>query len=313
MAVYTHISKEHLDSILKKYDIGSQIKLTPINSGIENTNYLLKTSIDSYILTIFEEHISSEELPYFIALLILLKNKNIKSPEPIKNRKQGYISYYKNKPLAIFSFLKGTPPLLINQDLCYQIGTYVAHIHLATKDFSRKRLNKLGKDHWIKSIKIILSKKPIIKNIDYNLLQNISEFIDINWPIDLPKGTIHGDVFPDNVFCRNKKISAIIDFYFACYEYYIYDLSIIIISWCFENNVLSIDKVRSLLEGYNKVRTLEKKETDIINLLCLGSSLRFFLTRLEKTSSSNNIVYKKDPFEYYNKMIYFINNMEVKY
>ena len=42
----------------------------------------------------------------------------------------------------------------------------------------------------------------------------------------LPKGIIHGDAFQDNIFFKNDKLSGLIDFYFACNDFYAYDLAI---------------------------------------------------------------------------------------
>ena len=60
-------------------------------------------------------------------------------------------------------------------------------------------------------------------------------FLSQKWPNFLPKGIIHADLFPDNIFFVDSKISGILDFYFSCYDQLIYDVAITCNAWCFKN------------------------------------------------------------------------------
>ena len=54
MAVYTKINNKQIKFIEKKYNIGKIENYSGIKKGIENTNFLLKTKKNKYILTIYE-------------------------------------------------------------------------------------------------------------------------------------------------------------------------------------------------------------------------------------------------------------------
>ena len=60
MAIYTEISFSQVQLILKDYNIGHLKKLIGIKKGIENTNYLLVTSKNKFILTIYEKRVNSK-------------------------------------------------------------------------------------------------------------------------------------------------------------------------------------------------------------------------------------------------------------
>ena len=69
MAVYTPVSDIEVTEFLQNYEIGDLISLTEIKEGVENSNFLLRTSINSYILTLYEKRVNAEDLPFFMKLL----------------------------------------------------------------------------------------------------------------------------------------------------------------------------------------------------------------------------------------------------
>ena len=125
------------------------------------------------------------------------------------------------------------------------------------------------------------------------------------WPHDLPTGVIHADLFPDNVFFREREVSGLIDFYFACTDFLAYDLAICLNAWCFEaDGSLNVTKARLLLEGYRRARPLAAAELAALPLLARGSALRFLLTRLFDwlNQPAGALVRPKDPLEYLRKL-----------
>ena len=122
------------------------------------------------------------------------------------------------------------------------------------------------------------------------------------WPADLPAGTIHADLFPDNVFYeRPDRVSGLIDFYFACSDAFAYEIAICINAWCFEpDGQFNVTKARLMLGAYRKVRPFSDAELAALPLLCEGAALRFLLTRaydwLNRVEGA--LVKPKDPLEY---------------
>ncbi|HKJ61171.1 MAG TPA: phosphotransferase, partial [Hyphomicrobiales bacterium] len=135
------------------------------------------------------------------------------------------------------------------------------------------------------------------------------------WPANLPSGVIHADLFPDNVFFLDGRISGLIDFYFACNDFFAYDIAICMNAWCFEQpNMINVTKARALLRGYNQVRPLDKEEKHMLPLFARGASLRFLLTRLYDwfNTSQTALVRPKDPLEYRRKLRFHqqVNSVE---
>ena len=259
MAVYSRIKQSELLLFLKKYDIGNLISFDGILEGIENTNYKIITSKNTYILTIFEKRVEKKDLPFFINLKKHLFKKKFKCPQPIPNKYGNIINTINKKPCAILSFLEGKKTDIITTNHCNQIGKILSSLHHATKDFKQRRENTMHRTQWKK----LFTKCKVLRNNPYkNIMENMEEeifFLDKQWPSDLPNGIIHGDLFQDNVFFKKNKISGLIDFYFSCNDFFSYDIAITINAWCFNRNAkFSTDKFHSLINGYQAKKLLNQ-------------------------------------------------------
>jgi homoserine kinase type II len=129
--------------------------------------------------------------------------------------------------------------------------------------------------------------------------------LEKSWPRKLPQGVIHADLFPDNVFFLDDRLSGLIDFYFACTDTLAYDLAICLNAWCFEtDHSFNVTKGRALLQGYAGKRPLSAHERQQLPLLCRGAALRFLLTRLVDWLDvpAGALVRPKDPLEYFRKL-----------
>src|SRR3546814_8038596 len=87
------------------------------------------------------------------------------------------------------------------------------------------------------------------------------DHLESRWPKDLPAGVIHADLFPDNVFFRHERLTGIIDFYFACNDFFAYDLATCLNAWCFEqDNAFNVTNARMLLQSYSRERPVSQEE-----------------------------------------------------
>ena len=107
MAVYTHVNKEELILFLKDYQIGQLKSFKEISEGVENTNYKLTTEKGSYILTLYEDRVKKEDIPFFLDFMFHLSSNKINCPLPIRNKENKLISELNSKPASILSFLNG--------------------------------------------------------------------------------------------------------------------------------------------------------------------------------------------------------------
>jgi homoserine kinase type II len=305
MAVYTKVSDTELATLLANYNIGQTATLKAIEQGIENSNYFLTTETNRYILTIFEKRINTEDLPFYLNLMEHLSSKNIPCPTPIKNKEGNNLSYIDGKPCTIVSFLNGKSSPNIRNEHLEELGKNMALMHIAASDFTMTHKNDFSLNCWGN---LFNSVKPYADQLKQGLAAEIEEqlgYLTVNWPTSLYSGIIHADLFPDNVFFEREQLVGIIDFYFACNDFLMYDVAICLNAWCFENNRdFNITKARKLLSSYNQVRKFSEAELNALPILCSGAALRFLLTRLYDwfNQVEGALVKPKDPLEYLHKL-----------
>ena len=308
MAVYTKISKNQTKALLNKYDLGLLLNINGIEQGVENSNFKLKTEKGLYIFTIYEKRVNDKDLPYYINLMSHLYNNGILCPKPILDKSGKILQKVLNKSSSIVSFLPGKQLTTIELDHCFQIGEYMAKMHIASINFPQQKNNDLGKDSWEKLLNLCIKSKVSIEKNNIDMIGNTLRKIICDWPKDLPKGQIHGDLFTDNVFFQKDKLSGVIDFYFSCTEILAFDIAISINAWCFDNNKnFILERAGSIIAGYNSIRKLSSLEIENLPTLIKGAAIRFYLTRLYdwyNTSPSATVV-KLDPNEYFEKLKFF--------
>lgn len=280
MAVYTEVSDDDLTTFLAGYGVGELVSFKGIAEGVENTNYLVVTTQRTFILTLYEKRVDRDDLPFFIGLMEHLSSKNIACPTPIRDRNRKALGDIAGRPAALVSFLEGFWVRKPQARHCRAVGAAMANMHLAGADFTLSRENSLGFAGW----RPVFSRfADDAEQIYPGLGEQIAcelEDLERVWPHDLPRGVIHADLFPDNVFFRKTTISGLIDFYFACNDAYAYDLAITLNAWCFERDLsFNVTKARALLQGYTSMRPLSAAEFHALPILCRGAALRFLLTR----------------------------------
>jgi len=107
------------------------------------------------------------------------------------------------------------------------------------------------------------------------------------------------------VFFRDEAVSGVIDFYFACTEFMVYDLAICLNAWAFDGeSEFNSAKAAALVQAYQARRPLGEAERLALPVLARGSALRFLLTRLYDwlNQQPGALVRPKDPREYLRKL-----------
>ena len=305
MAVYTDVTDDALADFLLDYDIGTMVAFRGVAEGVENSNYSLRTTGGDFILTLYEKRVDPADLPWFLGLMEHLAGKRFVCPLPVRGRDGAALRHLCGKHAAITTFLPGVWPRRVRQEHCGPVGATLATLHLAGADYTPSRANALGPAGWPPLLGRCRARADEVQAGLADELDGALAAILPAWPSSLRVGHIHADMFPDNVFFLDKKLSGVIDFYFAATDLLAYDIAVCLNAWCFEADFsFNVTKSRALLAAYQAARGLSAEEQAALPVLCQGAAIRFLLTRLYDwlNTPPGALVTRKDPLEYLRRL-----------
>ena len=277
MSVFTTVTADELRHWLTDYAVGDLVELRGIPAGIENTNYFVTTRDGRFVLTLFEK-LTAQELPFYLNLMAHLAEHGIPSAHPVANRRGGYLGELNGKPAALVAFLEGRDLTMPTAAQCAAVGTQLARLHLAGRSYAMTMDNPRGPKWW----KAVMPEvQPFLSTAEAALLTEEVRFQSLYRFADLPRGTIHADLFRDNVLFVGDRIAGIIDFYFACTDALLYDVAIAVNDWCNDDDDrLDGPRTRAFLDAYAAVRPYTPIERGAWPVMLRAGALRFWVSRL---------------------------------
>ncbi|HTB44184.1 MAG TPA: homoserine kinase [Acetobacteraceae bacterium] len=305
MAVYTEVTDDALAAFLAEYNLGTMVAYRGIAEGVENSNYSLRTTTGDYILTLYEKRVDPAELPWFLGLMEHLARRGIVCPLPVHGRDGEALRHLCGRHAAITTFLPGVWPRRVRVEHCGPLGAALAAFHVAGGDYAPTRPNALGPDGWAPLLARSGARADGVQpGLAAELEAALARILEA-WPSGLPVGHIHADLFPDNVFFLDGRLSGLIDFYFAATDILAYDIAVCLNAWCFEQDFsFNVTKARAMLSAYAATRKLSADERAALPVLCQGAALRFLLTRLFDwlNTPTGALVTRKDPLEFLRRL-----------
>jgi homoserine kinase type II len=276
MSVYTTVSAEDLDAWLARYAVGTLAELTPIASGIENTNYFVTTTKGRYVLTLYER-LPAEDLPFYLNLMAHLARSGCEVPAPEPDRTGALFSILNGKPASLVARVDGAPVAAPDARQCAAVGAALARLHLASQGYRARLANRRGPAWWRQAARAV---RPFLTPDQNAVIEAELAFQQGFGKLKLPKGAIHADLFVDNVLFDGERVAGIIDFGFAATDFLAYDVAIAVNDWCEAEGALDAERAAAFLAGYHAVRPLNGDERAQWPGLLRAAALRFWLSRL---------------------------------
>ncbi len=287
MAVYTEVSFDEAAHFLQGLQLGTLQTMAGCSGGIENTNYFVTTDQAPYVLTLFER-LSAQQLPFYLRLMKHLAHHGVPVPDPAANRDGDVVHALNGKPAAVVNRLRGKSELAPTTEHCALVGSMLARMHLAGRDFPMHQPNLRALDWWNETVPVVL---PFVPQVQADLLKSELAYQNHVSTLSgygaLPRGPIHADLFRDNVMFEadaqgTPALTGFFDFYFAGVDTWLFDIAVCLNDWCIDlaTGMTDAERTTAFMRSYQAVRPLLSQERTLLPAMARAGALRFWLSRL---------------------------------
>lgn len=313
MAVYTVLDRDDIAQFIEPFGIGPLLDFEGVAAGVENSNYFISTdqsavaselrtaAVGHFVLTVYEFHDRSD-LDFYIALTTMLNREGLPVPCPLRDANGVASHTLKGKPAVLVPRIAGQHPQLPTVRQCRELGSTLAHLHLACLGWRQSHAGPRSLD-WLRATADRL--RPLLGTGDIELLQVLEQFDAATAGVSLPRAVIHGDMFRDNVLFEGDTLTAIIDFNSAGDGFLLLDLAVVVNDWCSRGDgSLDLQRAHPLVAAYCEVRPLSEDENRLWDPFLRLAALRFWVSRTaslllpQDNLRPGSLVGNKDPLEF---------------
>lgn len=312
MALYTHLSRKQITSLVAQFGLPAPKSIKGIAEGTVNTYYRLTYPGAVYFLKIDEVGDKKRlinELKVF-GILENLTGLGFITPKLVPTESNKAFIPFGKKFILLFQKVDGKSLYGKNLKPAHlkQLGAALARLHQKTQNVPlpphRFHLPEL-KRVFIQIQKKLITKHPAVDV----LIQKLFDEVCKKNITALPQGLIHADLFPENTLFTGNKLSGIIDFEAAGLGPFLFDVAVLIHAGAHEKKGYNKPKAKAILQGYTSVRRFTVPEKKAFTLILRLAALRFLLTRLRDFELKDGPV-KAKPFKDFREYVKIMDEIE---
>jgi homoserine kinase type II len=282
MAVFSDLSFDEVAAFFRSLDLGAPRSVRGITTGIENTNYFVDTEEEGYVLTLFER-LTFEQLPFYLHFMKHLAARGMPVPDPVSNTHGAILHSLKARPAVVVNRLPGESETEPTEAHCSCVGKFLARLHLSGSDYPRQQANPRGLQWWNEVVPVV---GRCVSDGQRSLLASELAFqnqVALSSTYgQLPRGPVHADLFRDNALFERGHLSGVLDFYFAGWDAFLFDIAVCLNDWCVDraDGRYDVKRVTAFLDAYESVRALTPSEHMLLPAMQRAGAFRFWLSRL---------------------------------
>lgn len=261
------------DYVKEKYNLENSFECKLFRTGVNHT-YFISNGVAKYVVRVYcHNWRSKSEIQEELKLLRLLKDSNLNVSFPIPDKNENLIQSIKApeglRYIVVFSFAEGQKMRFMSNDTCFGIGSLMAKIHTLTENKNIDRVNynpnKLLNESYHQLSKFFSERLPEMTYLK-KIGKEITRTLDEMSLLGLPHGTVHLDIWYDNLSINEENEITIFDFDNCGNGLLILDIGY----FCKQLFFIESDKeqyeskVESFLNGYRSIKKISDTETKYI-------------------------------------------------
>jgi homoserine kinase type II len=283
------LTKKEIKKIAENYNLGKVKSFSLMEGGLKNFNYELKTEKGDFVVRLLFDKLNLRKrkaLDLEFKTLKFLEKNNFpyQIPLPLENKYKNLLSRIKNKNYWVYRKIKGDKVKEINSKQFKEIVKLTAIYDKIILKMNVKENKNYCNREWILKKYAQLRKITPKSSLDKTMLKNLDFFEEttkkfISFKVPGRNIAAHFDISPTNVLFKGDRIIALLDFDNLSIRPKIEDVSTIVERTCFnwESFDLNKKKLKTLLEEYEKITPLSKKEKKaIIPLIIIQNCISFW-------------------------------------
>ena len=271
------ITKKEAQRISENYRLGNVINIKYIPAGWVNFSYNLKTDKGNFIVQVlnnFDKYKEVQMKKQFQVLEFLNRSDfSYEVPIPLTTKSRKHFMKVKGKSLWVYRRIEGSAHEKVNMRELKKLGKTMAIYNKYMKKFPKGDKSNFNV-HWLmQEYRKMKNVRPKNK-LDRLMLKNFNFFNGIVSELDkLDWGNnfifAHADLTLDNTIFRKGRIVGIIDFNNMEYAPLSQDIVVALLENCIRNGRINKKRYDTILNSYNSVSRLSKKDKGLILPLIL--------------------------------------------
>ena len=210
MAVYTEVTDEALAAYLIAYDIGAMVAFRGIAEGVENSNFLLRTDIGRFHPHAVREARRSRGPAVVPRADGASRQRGITCPQPVRGRDGEALRHARRPPRRDHHLPPGrlAAPRTAGALRAGRRGAGALH-RRRQRTTRRRAANALRPGRLAAAAGAVCATRcgQVQPGLRMRSCRGgLWRHLVANWPSDLPRGHIHADLFPDNVFFLDGRL-----------------------------------------------------------------------------------------------------------